>query len=80
MPPPQFADFVLRWQRLHPETQRGAAFDHALVDLRRAVAAGFRNVEQVRSASDFEPLRARRDFQAILLDMVFPVDPFRHPG
>ncbi len=24
-PPPQFADFVLRWQRLHPETRRGSA-------------------------------------------------------
>ncbi|MDR3637621.1 MAG: serine/threonine-protein kinase [Isosphaeraceae bacterium] len=58
------------------ETERTAAFDRAVTDLRRAVKAGFRDAEQVRAATDFGPLRARRDFQALLTDMAFPVDPF----
>jgi ATP-dependent Lhr-like helicase len=30
-PPPQFADYLLRWQRVHPDTRRGASEDLAEV-------------------------------------------------
>jgi hypothetical protein len=44
--------------------------------LRRAVAAGFADVALMRRDPDLNPLRRRRDFRELLMDMTFPADPF----
>jgi hypothetical protein len=44
--------------------------------LRRAVAAGFDNVGHMRRDPDLDPLRPRRDFRELLMDLTFPADPF----
>ncbi len=55
---------------------RTAAADRAMTVLRRAVAAGFNDVAHMRFHQNLDPLRARRDFQELLLDLEFPADPF----
>jgi serine/threonine-protein kinase len=50
--------------------------DMAMAALRRAIGAGFRMAARLRTDEDFAPLRARPDFQALLLDLDFPADPF----
>jgi len=50
--------------------------DQAVRTLARSIAAGFRQPGAIRDDSDFEPLRARNDFQLLLLDAAFPIDPF----
>ena len=56
---------------------RGDAYaDKAIAALRRAVAAGYHQVESLRKDPDLAPLRSRDDFQQILLDAAFPDDPF----
>ena len=45
----------------------------------RTVAAGLRNLVLMRRDPDLDPLRARPDFQALLLDLEFPSDPFSNP-
>jgi tetratricopeptide (TPR) repeat protein/tRNA A-37 threonylcarbamoyl transferase component Bud32 len=59
-----------------PGRDSAAQVDRALVALRRAVAAGFRDAAQIRTDSDLEPLRARPEFRLLLLDAAFPADPF----
>jgi hypothetical protein len=44
--------------------------------LRRAIAAGYRDVNWMRRDPDLSPLRSRPDFQVLLLDVAFPADPF----
>jgi hypothetical protein len=61
-------------------TERAASEDdanRAVAALRRAVAAGFANVPLIRRDVDLDPLRPRRDFQLVLLDLTFPDDPFQ---
>jgi len=53
-----------------------AELDRAMVVLRRAVAAGYRNLTWIRRDLDLKSLRARPDFQALTLDLAFPSDPF----
>jgi serine/threonine-protein kinase len=48
----------------------------AMEMLRRAVAAGYRDVAWMRRDPDLDPLRPRADFQVLLLDLAFPADPF----
>jgi hypothetical protein len=43
--------------------------------LKRLVSEGYRN-PNVSTQSDFDPLRHRPDFQQLLLDVTFPVEPF----
>jgi tetratricopeptide (TPR) repeat protein len=49
--------------------------DRAMDDLQRALDAGFWRM-QLLSDPNMDALRARSDFQALLLDLAFPVDPF----
>jgi hypothetical protein len=56
--------------------QSGAPAEQALHVLRRAIAAGIRNLRHTWEDSDLEPLRPRADFQALVLDPSFPPDPF----
>jgi serine/threonine-protein kinase len=50
--------------------------DRAMVALRQAIAAGFRMAARLRTEEDLASLRSRPDFQALLLDLDFPADPF----
>ena len=56
---------------------RDAYADRAMAALRRAVAAGYPNVPLIRRDIDLHPLRPRRDFQELLMDLSFPADPFQ---
>jgi tetratricopeptide (TPR) repeat protein len=50
--------------------------DAAIPLLHKAVALGCRNADIFRTADALDPLRDRPDFQALLLDLAFPADPF----
>ncbi len=54
---------------------RPAETRKAIECLRRAVAAGYRS-PAIRTDAAFDSLRARTDFQTLLHDVVFPVNPF----
>jgi tetratricopeptide (TPR) repeat protein len=49
--------------------------DRAIDGLRRALAAGFER-GRLMGDHDLDALRARPDFQALLIDVAFPADPF----
>src|SRR5262249_58205818 len=51
-----------------------AEADRAILWLRKAVAAGYLKVAWMRT--ELGPLRARPDFQALMMDVEFPSDPF----
>ena len=53
-----------------------AAADEAMISLRRAVAAGWRDAAWMASDTDLNPIRSRPDFQSLVLDLGFPADPF----
>jgi eukaryotic-like serine/threonine-protein kinase len=44
--------------------------------LRRAVAMGYQNTNELQIESAFVSLRSRRDFQLLTMDLAFPADPF----
>jgi tetratricopeptide (TPR) repeat protein/tRNA A-37 threonylcarbamoyl transferase component Bud32 len=48
----------------------------AIVALRRACETGSRNLGQIRGDPLLNPLRSRPDFQELVLDLSFPVNPF----
>jgi serine/threonine-protein kinase len=50
--------------------------DQAMMALRRAVRAGFKDIAHLRKDTDLGSLRSRSDFQDFLLDFDFPSDPF----
>ncbi len=50
--------------------------EKALAALRQAVALGYRNSHAFRTESALDPVRNRSDFRALILDLVFPVEPF----
>jgi serine/threonine-protein kinase len=50
--------------------------EQAVLALRRAVAAGLRDLTFMRKDADLDPLRSRPDFQVLLLDLAFPEEPF----
>jgi hypothetical protein len=52
-----------------------AAADAAMDNLRRAVAAGWRDVAGARKDPDLDPIRGRRDFQLLMMDVAFPTRP-----
>jgi tetratricopeptide (TPR) repeat protein len=61
-----------------PREQAEAAA-RAMAALRRAVDAGWDNMERMKQDPDLDPLRARPDFQGLMLDLAFPADPFVRP-
>jgi eukaryotic-like serine/threonine-protein kinase len=61
-------------QQRHTEAR--SELDRAFDALRGACAAGFRNPAGMRTNSNLDPLRSRPDFQILLMDLEFPVDPF----
>ena len=48
-----------------------AELDRAMVVLRRAVAAGYRNVTWMKRDPDLDPLRARPDFRLLMMDLAY---------
>jgi len=55
-----------------------AEADRAMETLRRAVAHGFRR-PIMGTDTDLDPLRARPDFQLLMMDLAMPADPFSGP-
>ena len=53
-----------------------AELDRAMDVLRRAVAAGYRPVAWMKRDPDLDPLRARPDFQLLMMDLDFPAKSF----
>ena len=49
--------------------------DLAVQSLRQAAAAGSEDVAFMRRDTDLDPLRARADFQLLLMDLTFPDEP-----
>jgi tetratricopeptide (TPR) repeat protein/tRNA A-37 threonylcarbamoyl transferase component Bud32 len=49
----------------------------AVAALRRACEGGHRDLRQIRQDPVLNPLRSRRDFQELVLDLSFPADPFQ---
>jgi serine/threonine-protein kinase len=60
-------------------TDGQAAADEAMSSLRQAAGAGWRNAPWMAADPDLAPIRSRPDYQALLLDMAFPADPFTRP-
>jgi serine/threonine protein kinase len=50
--------------------------EKAVGTLRRAIAAGYKNVGLVRSDPDLDSIRSHPVYQSLILDMVFPANPF----
>jgi len=48
----------------------------AIESLVRAVAAGYRNANEIRIESALEPLRSRDDFRLLMMDLAFPAEVF----
>jgi hypothetical protein len=44
--------------------------------LRRAIAAGYREVDWMQRDPDLDPLRSRPDFQLLMMDLAFPAKSF----
>jgi serine/threonine-protein kinase len=57
--------------------EREACAGRGVEALRRAVAAGFKNVGHMGRDPDLDPLRSRPDFQAMMMDLAFPAEPFQ---
>jgi tetratricopeptide (TPR) repeat protein len=56
--------------------EREARTRRAIATLRRAVMAGHADLMQVRRDLVLDPLRRRRDFEEMILDLSFPAEPF----
>jgi hypothetical protein len=51
----------------------------ALALLQQAIGLGYRNAGRYRTEDALDLLRARPDFQALMLDLDFPAEPFARP-
>ncbi len=59
------------------EVEDGRRFgDQAMIALARSVAGAFKSFETFRSDPNLGPLRDRKDFQVLLMDLAFPSDSF----
>jgi eukaryotic-like serine/threonine-protein kinase len=47
--------------------------------LRKAVAAGWREVASAQADADLDSIRTRADFQNLLMDLAIPANPFAAP-
>ena len=55
-----------------------AEADVAMAMLREALGMGYRNLDAFRTEDALDPLRGRDDFQGLLNDLAFPIDPFAY--
>jgi serine/threonine-protein kinase len=58
-------------------TEREARSQRAIAALRRVFAARHGDLVQIRCDPVIDPLRTRRDFREMIMDLSFPADPFR---
>jgi serine/threonine-protein kinase len=58
------------------ERERYAA--RAMETLRRAIAAGYKHLPNIRTDTDLDVLRPREDFKLLMMDLAMPADPFTH--
>jgi hypothetical protein len=56
---------------------REARTQRSLAELRRLISAGQSDIMQIRRDPVLDPLRGRRDFHEMVMDLSFPADPFR---
>lgn len=59
-----------------PPARRESYTDRALGALRRAIAAGYRDAEQMKTDPDLAPIRGHPVFPSLLRDAAMPEDPF----
>jgi tetratricopeptide (TPR) repeat protein len=60
--------------------ERGRRYSREAVSmLHQAVASGFNDLERIQGEPLFAPIRLNPDFQAIVLDLQFPANPFGPP-
>jgi hypothetical protein len=53
-----------------------AEAERAVAGVRRAMKAGFQNLPWIRTGDpDLKPIRSRRDFRLLMLEMSKPVNP-----
>jgi hypothetical protein len=74
-----YAALVGRGQPPHTpegEAERRLHAGRAIEALRRAIAAGYNDKLWMTRDPELDPLRARADFQALIMDLEFPADPF----
>jgi hypothetical protein len=57
--------------------EREARTQRAIAALRRTLLAGAGDLDQVRGDPVLDPLRPRRDFQEMIMDLCFPADAFQ---
>jgi serine/threonine-protein kinase len=57
------------------ERQRRDA-DRAVAMVRRAIAMGWGNLDNLKNEPDLDSLRSRPDFQLLMMDLTMPADPF----
>ena len=50
--------------------------DRAVATIRLAIELGFADSAALKNDPDFDPIRSRPDFQALMMDLAFPADPF----
>ncbi len=53
--------------------------DRAIETLRLAIGKGFHNLDALRAEPALDPIRVRPDFQALLMDLAMPDEPFATP-
>jgi tetratricopeptide (TPR) repeat protein len=58
------------------QAEVAGAADRAVDLVRRAIAAGFRDLVNMNLDTDLDPIRSRPDFQLLMMDLAFPADPF----
>jgi serine/threonine-protein kinase len=89
LPTPTTGDFynLARFRSLLAEAVAGpdpgvsadegrAEANRAMAALRRAVAAGYRDLKHMRVDTDLDPLRGREDFHLLMMDLAMPAEPF----
>jgi tetratricopeptide (TPR) repeat protein len=64
--------------RLPAGAERERYAGRAMETLRRAVAAGYKHLPNIRTDTDLNTLRPRDDFQLLMMDLVMPTDAFSH--
>jgi hypothetical protein len=58
-----------------PQVVESAAAS-ATKSLQQAIEAGFRDLDRIRNDNDLNPVRARPEFQMLMMDLAFPAEPF----
>lgn len=58
------------------DAERHRSAEAAMMALKKALGAGYKDIDQMRSDPDLDPLRSRSEFQDMIDDLAFPLHPF----